>query len=64
MGKDPITDAWYQYWIDSVKGDNIRYNTRRNYNERYKKNIKPFIGHMPLKDIYRHYNESVCTCNG
>lgn len=50
-GKDPTVEAWYQYWIDNVKGDNIRYNTRRNYNERYEKNIKQYIGDMLLKDI-------------
>ena len=44
-------DAWYQYWIDNVKGNNIRYNTRRGYNDRYEKNIKPLIGDMLLKDV-------------
>ena len=28
---EPTVDAWYQYWIDNIKGNNIRYNTRRNY---------------------------------
>ena len=50
-GDNPTIDAWYQYWIDNVKGDNIRYNTKRNYIERYNRNIKPFIGHMLIKDI-------------
>lgn len=49
---DSLTvDAWYRYWIDEVKGDNIRYNTRRNYDKRYQRNIKPLIGDMLLKDI-------------
>lgn len=30
-------NAWYHYWIDHIKGSNIRFNTRRNYNERYEK---------------------------
>ena len=51
QGENPTVDAWYQYWIDNVKGDNIRYNTRRNYNERYDRNIKPLIGSMLLKDV-------------
>ena len=51
QGENPTVDAWYHYWIDNVKGDNIRFNTRRNYNERYDKNIKPLIGDMLLKDI-------------
>ena len=48
-----IVDAGYHYWIDNVKGDNIRFNTRRNYNECYDKNIKLPIGDMLLKDV-RH----------
>lgn len=48
---NPTVDAWYEYWIDNVKGANIRYNTRRNYNERYERNVKPFIGDMLLKDV-------------
>lgn len=50
-GENPTVDAWYQYWIDNIKGDNIRFNTKRNYIERYKRNIKPFIGNMQLKDV-------------
>ena len=44
-------NAWYHYWIDHIKGANIRFNTRRNYNERYEKNIKPLIGDMRLKEV-------------
>ena len=50
-GIDPTVNAWYEYWIDNIKGDNIRYNKKRNYNIRYEKNIKPFIRDMLLKDI-------------
>ena len=49
--ENPTVDAWYQYWIDNVKGDNIRYNTRRNYNDRYNINIKPYIGSMLIKEV-------------
>lgn len=49
--KTQTADTWYSYWIDNIKGSNIRFNTRRNYEERYKKNIKPFIGEMPLTEI-------------
>ncbi len=51
QGENPTVDAWYQYWIDNVKGDNIRFNTRRNYNDRYERNIKPLIGNMPIKEV-------------
>ncbi len=50
-GERPTADTWYHYWINSIKGDNIRFNTRRNYNERYEKNIGPSIGNMLLKEI-------------
>lgn len=49
--ENPTVDAWYQYWIDNVKGDNIRYNTRRYYNDRYNINIKPYIGSMLIKEV-------------
>lgn len=51
QNENPTVDAWFHYWIDNVKSNNIRYNTRRNYNERYEKNIKPLIGGMPLKIV-------------
>lgn len=49
--KNPTVDAWFHYWIEHIKGNNVRYNTRRNYNERYGKNIRPLIGDMPLREI-------------
>lgn len=49
--KKQTADVWYHYWIENIKGNNIRFNTRRNYNERYEKNIKPLIGDMLLKEI-------------
>lgn len=51
QGENPTVNVWYDYWIENIKGSNIRFNTRRNYNERYEKNIKPLIGDMPLKKI-------------
>ena len=49
--RNPTVDVWFHYWIEHIKGSNVRYNTKRNYNERYKRNIKPLIGDMPLKEI-------------
>ena len=43
--------AWFNYWIDNIKGDNIRPNTRRNYKERFQHNIKDCIGNMLLVDV-------------
>lgn len=63
-GNDPPTetqtaDTWYYYWIENIKGGNIRFNTRRNYNERYEKNIRPSIGSMLLKEIKPLHCQSV-----
>jgi integrase len=43
--------AWFEYWIDNIKGDSIRPNTRRNYTERFKHNIKDCIGRMKISDV-------------
>lgn len=48
---DMTVDAWFEYWINNVKCENIRYNTRRNYIQRYENNIKPIIGNMPLNNV-------------
>lgn len=67
QGENPTVDAWFDYWIENIKGQTIRDNTKRNYLERYEKNIKP-----EAKDFsddfgafqYRNYHESVCPRNG
>lgn len=48
--EDMLVDAWYDYWI-SIKEKTVRYNTVRNYTERYVKNIKPVIGNLKLSDV-------------
>lgn len=45
---DMSVDAWYESWITEIKVKTVRFNTIRNHNERYKQNIKEYIGHMPL----------------
>lgn len=50
-GQNFTVDLWYEYWIENIKGDTIRFNTRRNYNERYEKNIKPYIGKMLIQEV-------------
>lgn len=50
-GRNFTVDLWYEYWIENIKGDTIRFNTRRNYNERYEKNIKPYIGKMFIQEV-------------
>lgn len=43
-------DAWFEYWI-GIKKQTVRYNTVRNYAERYHANIQPVIGSKLLNEI-------------
>ncbi len=47
---DMMVDAWFEYWIE-LKKKTVRYNTVRNYTERYNRNIKHIIGKMKLTDV-------------
>lgn len=44
-------DAWFEYWITEIKGNNVRPNTIRNYKERYFHNIKEYLGKMLLCEV-------------
>ncbi len=43
-------DAWFEFWIDHIVGDLAPY-TRRNYRERYTRNVQSVIGKMLLTDV-------------
>ena len=43
-------DTWFNYWYDNLIVD-LSPNTRRNYKERYEKNVKPTIGKMCMSDV-------------
>ncbi len=43
-------DTWFNYWYDNIIAD-LSPNTRRNYRERYEKNIQPTIGKMMISDV-------------
>ncbi len=47
---DMTVDAWFDYWINHIVGD-LAPNTRRNYCERYFRNIQSVIGNMRLADV-------------
>lgn len=47
----PTVDAWFDYWINEVKGDSIRIITERNYRSMWSFSISPIIGNMELKDV-------------
>ncbi len=44
-------DAWFQYWINDIKTPTVRFNTVRNYTERYNINIKPYLGYMVISEV-------------
>ena len=44
-------DAWFEFWIVNIKDKTVRYNTARNYRERYRQNIKKHIGKMLMIDV-------------
>lgn len=48
---DMTVTAWFEYWIENIKGDSIRPNTIRNYKERFEHNIKKCIGNMILSEV-------------
>lgn len=43
-------DTWFWYWHDNLIAD-LSPNTRRNYRERYEKNIQPTIGKLMMSDV-------------
>ena len=47
---DMTVDMWFQFWMDNLICD-LAPNTRRNYTERYRRNIQPVIGSMRMVDV-------------
>ena len=43
-------DDWYEFWAENYICD-LAPNTRRNYSERYRHNVKPVIGYILLRDV-------------
>ena len=43
-------DAWFEYWIKNIIGD-LAPNTKRNYRDRYLRNVQPVMGGMLLTDV-------------
>ncbi len=57
---DMTVNAWFEFWIENIVGD-LAPNTRRNYRERYKKNIQPVIGKILLSDVKPMHCKIVLT---
>lgn len=43
-------DMWFNEWWENIIFD-LAPNTRRNYEERYKRNVQPIIGNMNITDV-------------
>ena len=43
-------DDWYKLWSENIVS-HLAWNTRRNYQERYIRNIQPVIGKMRIQDV-------------
>ena len=52
-------EEWFQYWIENIKEGTVRYNTVRNYRERYKYNIKEEIGTFKLSEVKPLHCQSI-----
>lgn len=48
---DMTVDAWFEYWIQEIKGSNTKENTIRSYKRQYNNHIKNNIGDMLLCDV-------------
>lgn len=55
---DMTVDQWFDFWLKNIVADRA-YNTRRNYTERYYKNIKPVIGNVKLNEVQLFQCEKV-----
>lgn len=52
-------DAWFDYWITEIKAPTVRFNTVRNYTERYNINIKPHLGSMIISEVKAMHCQNV-----
>ncbi len=50
IDSDITVDAWFTFWMDNLICD-LAPNTRRNYQERYKQNVQPYIGKLCISNV-------------
>ena len=53
-------DDWFNFWIENIVGD-LAPNTRRNYRERYNRNMKAILGQLKLSDVRPMHCKAVLT---
>lgn len=57
---DMTVNQWFEFWIEHIVG-NRAYNTKRNYRERYERNISPVIGEMKVGNVLPMHCLTVLT---
>lgn len=55
---DMTVDQWFDFWIKNVIADRA-FNTKRNYTERYNRNIKPVMGNVKLSEVRTYHCKKV-----
>ena len=53
-------DDWFNFWIENIVCD-LAPNTRRNYRERYNRNMKAILGRLKLSDVKPMHCKAVLT---
>ena len=53
-------DDWFNFWIENIVCD-LASNTRRNYRERYNRNMKAILGRLKLSDVKPMHCKAVLT---
>ena len=57
---EKTVDDWFNFWIENIVGD-LAPNTRRNYRERYNRNMKAILGQLKLSDVRPMHCKAVLT---
>ena len=57
---EKTVDDWFNFWIENIVGD-LAPNTRRNYRERYNRNMKAILGRLKLSDVKPMHCKAVLT---
>ena len=60
VSSEMTVDDWFNFWIENIVGD-LAPNTRRNYRERYNRNMKAILGRIKLSDVKPMHCKAVLT---
>jgi len=55
---DMTVDGWFEFWMNNLIC-NLAPNTKRNYRERYKFNVQPYIGNIRISDVKPMHCKSI-----